>query len=68
MASTSFELESYPTMSAREEQQNHDMQIDVNINSEQLDISQGLEPADGGSSAWKLLFAAFLFEATLWGK
>jgi len=41
----------------------------------QLDRSEGhlrtgaqqLEPADGGASAWKLLCAAFVFEALLWG-
>ena len=31
-------------------------------------ILQGLEPADGGPSAWKLLFGAFCFEAIIWGK
>lgn len=41
----------------------------------QLDHSDGvlgsdgqqLEPADGGAAAWKLLCAAFVFEALLWG-
>jgi hypothetical protein len=68
--STSLELESYPktSRSEQQEQQNHDKGIEININSEQLDVSQGLEPADGGSSAWKLLLGAFLFEAILWGK
>lgn len=28
---------------------------------------QSLEPADGGSSAWKVLIGAFVFEAILWG-
>jgi hypothetical protein len=30
--------------------------------------SQHLEPADGGFAAWRLLCAAFVFEALLWGK
>lgn len=29
---------------------------------------QSLEPTDGGSSAWRLLFAAFVFEALLYGE
>ncbi|KAK8073440.1 hypothetical protein PG994_004339 [Apiospora phragmitis] len=29
---------------------------------------QGLAPVDGGAAAWKLLCAAFVFEALLWGK
>ncbi|KAL8995898.1 MAG: hypothetical protein Q9169_004472 [Polycauliona sp. 2 TL-2023] len=28
---------------------------------------QQLKPADGGIAAWKVLFAAFMFEAILWG-
>ena len=31
-------------------------------------INQQLKPADGGAAAWKVLFAAFMFEALLWGK
>lgn len=31
-------------------------------------LDQQLEPADGGAAAWKVLFAAFMFEALLWGK
>ncbi|KAJ8131188.1 hypothetical protein O1611_g2438 [Lasiodiplodia mahajangana] len=30
-------------------------------------IEQGLAPVDGGSAAWSLLCAAFVFEALLWG-
>ena len=30
-------------------------------------IGQGLAPTDGGSAAWRLLVAAFVFEALLWG-
>lgn len=29
---------------------------------------QGLGPVDGGAAAWRLLCAAFMFEALLWGK
>lgn len=28
---------------------------------------QGLSPVDGGAAAWRLLCAAFMFEALLWG-
>lgn len=31
-------------------------------------VVQQLKPADGGLEAWKVLTAAFLFEALLWGK
>lgn len=30
-------------------------------------IGQQLPPVDGGFAAWRLLFAAFMFEACLWG-
>jgi hypothetical protein len=30
-------------------------------------VVQQLEPADGGTAAWRLLIAAFIFEALLWG-
>lgn len=29
---------------------------------------QKLAPVDGGSAAWRLLCAAFMFEALLWGQ
>lgn len=31
-------------------------------------MGQELAPVDGGAAAWKLLCAAFMFEALLWGK
>ena len=31
-------------------------------------ITQSLRPVDGGYSAWKVLIAAFIFEALLWFK
>jgi hypothetical protein len=30
--------------------------------------SPQLQPVDGGSAAWRLLCAAFVFEALLWGE
>ena len=30
-------------------------------------LQQKLPPADGGAAAWRLLGAAFIFEALLWG-
>jgi hypothetical protein len=30
--------------------------------------AQNIEAADGGRSAWRYLFAAFISEALLWGK
>lgn len=41
---------------------------------EEGDLSNGrrreqeLAPVDGGSAAWRLLCAAFIFESLLWGK
>jgi hypothetical protein len=29
---------------------------------------QSLKPVDGGIAAWKVLIAAFVFEALLWGE
>jgi hypothetical protein len=31
-------------------------------------VEQQLEPADSGAAAWRLLGAAFVFEALFWGK
>ena len=31
-------------------------------------VEQQLEPADGGAAAWKVLCAAFIFEAILFGE
>ena len=31
-------------------------------------VEQQLEPADGGAAAWKVLCAAFMFEAILFGE
>lgn len=31
-------------------------------------MQQGLAPVDGGFAAWRLLCAAFMFEALLWGE
>lgn len=31
-------------------------------------LDQELAPIDGGTSAWRLLWAAFVFETLLWGK
>ena len=30
-------------------------------------IDQQLKPVDRGAAAWKVLFAAFMFEAVFWG-
>jgi hypothetical protein len=65
---TSLELERYPEAPRLDEQQPGNNQIQDSINQPQLQNIQGLEPADGGSSAWKLLLGAFSFEAILWGK
>lgn len=31
-------------------------------------MEQELAPVDGGPAAWRLLFAAFMFETLLWGE
>jgi hypothetical protein len=38
-----------------------------NTESENDITGQALVPADGGPAAWRLLVAAFVFEALLWG-
>jgi hypothetical protein len=38
-----------------------------NTESESDTTGQALAPADGGPAAWRLLIAAFVFEALLWG-
>lgn len=58
-------LEAHPT---RHQLPDGDVQIEDGVNPHQPQILQGLEPADGGASAWKLLLGAFSFEAILWGK
>jgi hypothetical protein len=67
---TTLELESYTEEPRPSEQQvgNNGIHTEGSINPQQLQILQGLEPVDGGFSAWKLLFGAFSFEAILWGK
>lgn len=40
----------------------------INMQQQQQQTEQALAPIDGGSAAWRLLCAAFLFEALLWGK
>ncbi|KIV99376.1 uncharacterized protein PV09_08921 [Verruconis gallopava] len=40
---------------------------DPNTESGQEIVYQQLKPADGGLDAWKVLIAAFLFEALMWG-
>lgn len=44
----------------------HASQIEVSRNV--ASVQQYLEPADRGPAAWRLLGAAFVFEALLWGK
>jgi hypothetical protein len=40
----------------------------LNTETENEVMGHNLAPADGGPAAWKLLLAAFVFEALLWGK
>jgi hypothetical protein len=56
---TSFELEIFPRPTESLAQN------DVNI--QEPEIGGHLDPTDGGSSAWKLLIAAFVFEGVLYG-
>jgi hypothetical protein len=68
---TAVELETFSEAHPTQHQlSNGDVQIEdgVNPHPRQPQILQGLEPADGGASAWKLLLGAFSFEAILWGK
>ena len=38
-----------------------------NVSRNQQHAIQSLEPVDGGIVAWRVLIAAFIFEALLWG-
>lgn len=60
-APTSPPLEDFPRASSRPQNVVCERIID-------LQTSQGLAPIDGGFAAWRLLFVAFVFEASLWGK
>lgn len=65
----SHELENYLGTSQRwAEELNDENYVRTQTSPEHNEINQGLEPTDGGASAWKLLFGSFLFEAILWGK
>lgn len=68
---TSLELGNYletPRSIEQQLERNDGMRHENTINAQQPQQIQGLEPTDGGPSAWKLLFGAFAFEAVLWGK
>ena len=66
---TTFELESYAETARPIEQPFGYNGTEIeNVDPQESQIRHGLEPADGGSSAWKLLFGAFSFEAILWGE
>lgn len=41
---------------------------DALIDDEATRVEQQLPPIDGGVAAWRLLCAAFMFEACLWGR
>jgi hypothetical protein len=66
---TSLALENYRAASQpwTQEQRNDETHKPSHITLERNEINATLEPTDGGASAWKLLFASFLFEALLWG-
>jgi hypothetical protein len=44
--------------------QSNDLENPQNV----IIIEQNLAPADKGAAAWRLLGAAFVFEALLWGR
>ena len=66
---TTIELESLPQISRypTHDEPTRGGERDQNSTSQEFSNSQTLEPADGGSSAWKVLLAAWTFEAILWG-
>lgn len=43
--------------------------VEINVEEEEAahSAAQSLSPCDGGIAAWRLLIAAFIFEALLWG-
>src|SRR3954454_10986988 len=40
----------------------------IEISNDSRGIRRQLAPVDGGAAAWRLLCAAFVFEALFWGK
>lgn len=54
---------SMTTPASSDSNSNHDVDLEG-----KLPAAQHLRPTDGGVAAWRLLLAAFVFEALLWGK
>ena len=65
-SSLELELQRIVTPGNPSVQAPHAGDSDANANS--AGPEQQLEPADGGAAAWKILAAAFVFEAVLFGK
>ncbi|KAI4274557.1 MAG: hypothetical protein LQ337_003854 [Flavoplaca oasis] len=68
MQSDAIELETHETPLAH--RQNVTQQVSDSIGDliNYEGVAQQLKPADGGIAAWKVLFAAFMFEAMMWGE
>lgn len=67
MTSTSLELETRSQYSVDNNENHSTDSAEESVGSQAPGSNPSLEPADGGPSAWKLLIAAFMFEAILWG-
>lgn len=60
------ELERWPQSRIQSQPRNDHVQLETLQTGENV-IIQELLPVDGGAAAWRVLIAAFVFEALLWG-
>ena len=71
-AGTSVELDNVattrPSLHATEIPQSSGVGQNRDGDEEDPTVAQDLQPADGGQAAWRLLTAAFVFEALMWGE
>lgn len=67
-ANPTFELETLTQRSLQHEDSSQPVISRNHSIDEENRLTVQLKPADGGFTAWRLLCAAFVFEALLWGK
>lgn len=63
-AETTTNMAAVTSMAEAETETRDDVLLDDNTGDR---VEQHLAPVDGGIAAWRLLWAAFMFEACLWG-
>ncbi|KAL9039683.1 MAG: hypothetical protein Q9180_002379 [Flavoplaca navasiana] len=68
MQSDAIELETHELPLSRRQNVTQQVSDSTGNSINHEGVVQQLKPADGGIAAWKVLFAAFMFEAMMWGK